>query len=220
MQHIFVDFEMTCWRRKDKISGKKIAEIIDIGAVKLDEAYQIIDRFSLFVQPEYNTVLSKTCLQLTGITQENLADAPFLVDALCRFEEWIGDEEVKFYAWGHDDRNQIRRECQEKNLYPQMPRVYRRWLNLQNIFMRVYGFNKRLGLLHAVEMVGFEFQGQQHRAVYDALNGARLLILMKDKEEHQKKKAMLAEFYNNQEQMTTTLGEILNGKLSGLEFVS
>lgn len=220
MIHIFVDFEMTCWRKGEKIPGRKIPEIIDIGAVKLDDHFQIIDQFSHFVQPELNIVLSKTCINLTGITQTDLEEAPVLSEALDRFESWIGGPEVKFYAWGNDDRNQLTRECLEKGLYPRMPRVYRRWLNLQDIFMRVYGFNKRLGLLNAVEMSGLEFQGQQHRAVSDALNGARILILMKDKESHRRQKEMLSRFYNNNQMMTTNLGELLAGKLAGLASIS
>ena len=43
--------------RKERILDKPIFEIIEIGAVKLDENYNIIDKFSQLIKPQiYHTM--------------------------------------------------------------------------------------------------------------------------------------------------------------------
>ena len=59
MYHVFVDFEMTCWRKYDRVIGEKIQEIIEIGAVKLDENFTLIGPFSVYIKPEFSQLLSK-----------------------------------------------------------------------------------------------------------------------------------------------------------------
>lgn len=218
MYHIFVDFEMTCWNKGEILSEKQIPEIIDIGAVKLDENFNIIDTFSTFVKPQYITFLPKKCVKLTGITQSDISDAPVLHEALAEFEKWVGSKDVKFYAWGDNDKIQLYNECIEKDIYKEIPQLYKKWRNFQNIFMRVYGFNRRMKLIEAIEMVGMEFEGQQHRAVYDAINSSRLLSLMKHEEEHEKCKEMFKKYYNKQEEITVKLGDLFASKLMNMNF--
>jgi inhibitor of KinA sporulation pathway (predicted exonuclease) len=220
MYHVFVDFEMTCWGKRDRIKGKRLQEIIQIGAAKLNDSFDVIDTFSMYVKPEFMKTLTKTCMELTGIKPENLADAPTLAEALIVFEEWIGTSNVKLYSWGDDDCRQFENECAHKCLYSKRSGCYSRWLNLQNIFMRVYGFSRQLGLINAVQMCGFDFEGKQHRAVYDALNGASVLISMKDENKHRKLKHLFTDVYNCNKPFTSTIGELLGSKLGSIRFAS
>ena len=44
--------------KRDRDSNKPIFEIIEIGAVKLDENYEIIDKFSQLIKPQiYHTCI-------------------------------------------------------------------------------------------------------------------------------------------------------------------
>ena len=56
---------------KKESSGKK-KEIIQIGALKFNKNYKILDKLNLYVRPRYNPVLSKYIKNLTGITQKKL----------------------------------------------------------------------------------------------------------------------------------------------------
>ena len=70
MIYVFVDFEMNMIDSEYK-KEKKIckSEIIEIGAVKLDEDYNEIDSFKSYVKPAYGTMASRI-IKLTGITDD------------------------------------------------------------------------------------------------------------------------------------------------------
>jgi len=216
MLHVFVDFEMTCWRSPKEVERDQ-PEIIEIGAVKLDEQFRLIDTFSMYIKPEINTQITKTCTELTGITNEVLAGAPAFAEGMKLFMDWIGRSDVKIYSWGKDDKEQLEQEFRVKGLSPGLPAPFRKWRNFQSIFMRVFDFNRRIGLTVAMDLLGFDFVGQQHKAVDDALNSAKLLMLIKDPVRFKEKKEQLSKVYNRKETFTSTIGDLLASKLSNLK---
>ena len=83
MNYIVFDLEATCWEIK-----RDRSEIIEIGAIKTDEHFQVLDAFDTFVRPTTDPQLSTYCTNLTHITQDNVDDAPIFHQALQEFEEW------------------------------------------------------------------------------------------------------------------------------------
>lgn len=80
-------------------------EIIQIGAVKLDKNYCIVDTFKIMITPQYYTKMHKKVSDLTKITTEELQygfSFPTAFAALKYFRAWCGKEFV-FLAWGTDD---------------------------------------------------------------------------------------------------------------------
>ena len=67
-------------------------EIIEIGAVKVDKEGQIVDTFTTLVKPA--RPVSEFIRNLTGISNEMLADAPSIYTALPRFNDFVGDATV------------------------------------------------------------------------------------------------------------------------------
>ncbi len=63
--------------------------IIELAAVKV-RGGEIIDRFESFANPHQS--LSATIIDLTGITDDMLTDAPNVDEVLAKFKEWIGDD--------------------------------------------------------------------------------------------------------------------------------
>jgi inhibitor of KinA sporulation pathway (predicted exonuclease) len=216
MKHVFVDFEMTCWRRPKEVT-RPFPEIIEIGAARLDDAFQLADQFSLFIQPEYNPQLTKVCTELTGIRTEDLEGAPSFAEAIQQFQAWLEPGPVKLYAWGKDDRRQLEAEYRAKGLGDRLPPSLRRWSNFQSIFMRLFDFKRRIGLTVAMEMLGIDFEGPQHRAVNDAINSARLLTLVKDPEAYPRHKERMTQIYNRKDAFGAAIGDLLAFKLSGLK---
>ena len=80
MNYVVVDFEwnQACYGKGSE--NRKIPfEIIEIGAVKLDENLKEIDRFSRTIRPKVYKKLHYITRDLTGITQEELcASDPIL----------------------------------------------------------------------------------------------------------------------------------------------
>lgn len=88
MRYIVVDLE---WNNAFSPKSKKaINEIIEIGAVKLDENLAIKDTISTFIRPSVGKKLSKRVVEMTNITDKttprliqfhtlkNAANPPFL----------------------------------------------------------------------------------------------------------------------------------------------
>ncbi|MBQ4051070.1 MAG: exonuclease domain-containing protein [Oscillospiraceae bacterium] len=215
MQHVFLDFEMNPIPR-DNQEARAIAlsEIIQIGAVKLNDDYQITDRFSLNVRPELN-LIQPNITALTGIRQTDVDDAPLLADALAQFAAWIGDEKTRVYSWSNTDRRQLEKECQLKNL--DIPRQFRRWMDFQRVYSRLMGLSRRnpLSLKNALGASETDFEGSQHSAVADAENSASLLQLVKDKEAFQERTKIVMQVMGKAEEPAgTTLGDLFDfGKI-------
>ena len=65
--HIFIDLEMNPISREFPEEKEACrAEVIEIGAVRLDADYNLTDRFTLFVRPRYSTELNRHVAKLTG----------------------------------------------------------------------------------------------------------------------------------------------------------
>lgn len=63
-------------------------EIIEIGAMKVVDD-KVVDSFNTLVKPKYE--LDDFIIDLTGITNEMLADAPSITEVLPKFINYIGD---------------------------------------------------------------------------------------------------------------------------------
>ena len=78
-------------------------EIIEIGAVKLNDEFKIIDELRLYITPRYYTRLHRRIAALTGIRDKDLMTrgVPF-PEAYDRFREFCG-EEYRFMTWSMSD---------------------------------------------------------------------------------------------------------------------
>ena len=78
MKHIVIDLEMNKIARSSEARKICKSEIIEIGAVMLDENLQEIGNFRTYVKPEYNDKIAAEIRNLTGITDAMVANAPVL----------------------------------------------------------------------------------------------------------------------------------------------
>lgn len=209
MEHIFLDFEMNPIPRENtEARAVVLSEIIEIGAVRLDENYQLTDRFSLHVRPVLN-VVQPNITALTGITQADVEEAPPLEEALHQFTDWIGEKPVRIYSWSNTDEKQLLRECRLKEI--ELPRQFRRWMDFQRIYTRLLGLSRRspLSLKNALGASESDFEGSQHSAVADAENSASLLTLVKDREAFAERTKVVLELMGKAPAPAgTTLGDL------------
>ncbi|MGN0459159.1 MAG: exonuclease domain-containing protein [Eubacterium sp.] len=81
-----------------------VNEIIEIGAVKLNDRLEIVDTYKQLVKPKYSKKLSSRCKSLTKITNEEIKELgiPFK-EAMDAFAKWEGCNDSVFLSWSNSD---------------------------------------------------------------------------------------------------------------------
>ncbi len=185
MNYVVVDFE---WNQSSYGKGsenrKMPFEIIEIGAVMLNEQLQEIDRFSETIRPKVYKKLHYVTKDLTGITQEELnASDPFpyvLVD----FMLWCGDD-FSFCTWGNMDLVELQRNMKFYGLEDLLEGPIR-YYNVQKLFRLLYAHDEAAASLEtAVNYFQLPKDDHFHRAVNDAAYTAEIFRKM-DMEEADK----------------------------------
>ena len=214
MKYVVVDLEMNYTARKSEMKRILKMETIEIGAVMLDEKLQEIASFRTYVKPEYSDGIRKKISELTGITDDMVANAPSFREALRMFTTWClgtGDE-VKIYAWSDSDYNQISGEMLAKQYEitdAESPLLENVWDDFQKEFDSYLGFERRLSLSMALDMAGVAFAGRAHDALDDARNTAELLHIFKDRDLFDKTLRLIKEAMEPKE-IGDTLGDLFD----------
>jgi inhibitor of KinA sporulation pathway (predicted exonuclease) len=168
--YLVIDLEATCDERH-RIPREE-TEIIEIGAVLVDEALAPVDSFQTFVRPVIHRTLTPFCTKLTSIRQEQVQDAPPFAEAIVALGAFLSGRTPLFSSWGDYDRAQLAREAERSGV--SLP-LGDRHLNIKEAFMQRAGDGKPRGVGQALKLVGLRFEGTAHRGIDDARNIARLL---------------------------------------------
>lgn len=162
-------------------------EIIQIGAVKMNEEGQIIDTFSIYVHPIYGRV-DHFIQELTGISEKMLTYAPEIQDALQLLMDWTGPDYQKVYTWSASDRSQLFHEIDSKHIHLTNLKTFMQkdhWIDYQKIFGKRYKFSWAMSLKQALEMTGIETEGHEHNGLDDAYNTAKLISKLEMEPEYE-----------------------------------
>ena len=175
MRFIIFDLEATCWKN-EPFSDKM--EIIEIGAIALDENGVMESEFGCFVRPIVHPQLSDFCRQLTSITQEDVDGAQTFAPAFARFVEWAqtGGEPLTLVSWGGFDPRQLQSECARANI--EYPASFARHVNIKQRFARARQMEKPVGMARALKMLEIPLAGTHHRGIDDARNIAAIAQTM------------------------------------------
>lgn len=153
-------------------------EIIEIGASLVDGTGREVDHFQRFVRPLRRPLLTTFCRQLTHISQGEIDAARPLNQVWPAFERWLEPHHARlrgWLSWGDYDRQQLQLEWRQQQLASHLGGLPH--TDLKRHFARVRQLKRPVGLHAALALAGMSFQGQQHRALEDARNTARLLPL-------------------------------------------
>ena len=147
--------------------------MIEIGAVKLNRYGEELGSFNQFVRPRINEQLSAFCMELTGIEQAQISRAERFPKVIQHFMDWaeIYEEEYVLVAWGREDRMLLQNDCMLHDLEYDWLEPY---LNLKRAYKQLKKLNKPYGLQKSLTKEGFEFDGQPHRAIDDAINTVKI----------------------------------------------
>lgn len=140
-------------------------EIVEIGAVKMNESFDITDTFKVIIKPTVYKKMHKKIAKMTGITDEIIKDKGVEREiALENFFNWCGKDSV-FLAWGNDDFNMLEQNMKFFGFENMAEECY----NLQCIFnydTKCYG--RQYSLDYAMETFNIEPDRQRHDALNDA----------------------------------------------------
>ena len=171
MHFIVYDLEATCWPNRPPSLQQ---EIIEIGAYKLGPGGEELGEFERLVRPVVHPMLSPFCRELTGIEQPdvNAADRwPVVCEAFLEFIGLYDGEEYVLASWGDWDHRQLRKDSRLHDL----PEDWvTREINVKRQYAEINRLKKPWGLAKTVRKEGFEWDGDQHSALDDAYNLAKV----------------------------------------------
>ena len=181
--YLIIDLEATCWRHGEGRRGESISfdftsdlkskqnEVIEIGAIVLDDTREVLGEIQRFVRPVRNPILSEFCKQLTSIRQSDVDKAQIFPDMLVDFQkqaEGISGQrlaDLVFCSWGDYDRKQLMKDCQ----YHRVPYPFGVHRNVKTEFARKRRI-KPVGIARALNILRMPLEGTHHRGIDDARN--------------------------------------------------
>lgn len=211
MQYIVVDLE---WNGSySKKAHGYFNEIIEIGAVKLDDTLRVIDHFQQTIRPVVSKKLSTIVTDLTHIQADDLEDGTTFAKMMRRFAAWVGNEPSVVLTWSTTDLLVLMENCRFFYGKQEIP-FLRNYMDFQayaQVRMDVGG-GQQLGLAKAGEMLGVpEDTLSLHRALDDSKLTAKILQKVFDRPSFEA--AILpvdAEFYRRITFKTTVISDIDN----------
>ena len=98
-----LEFNYPATRFRDVQNGIRLSqEIIEFGAVKLNDALEQTDSFCMFVKPAAYPKMNREIQELTEITTEMIQGGKPFPEAVREFLRWCGEDPV-FITWSDND---------------------------------------------------------------------------------------------------------------------
>jgi len=178
---VVLDFEATC-RRGEPPDPQ---EVIELPSVLVDlDRRRVVDAFESFVRPVHHPTLSAFCTELTGITQADVDAADPFAEVFARHQAWLRSHDLTDPAdfailtcgnW--DFRTLFPKQCEAAGvLLADVPRCYRRWIDLKVPFAKTLRKKKAGGMVAMLRALDLELEGRHHRGIDDCHNIARIVL--------------------------------------------
>ena len=168
MNYIIIDLEWNqCPNGKAKEEKMLPFEIIEIGAVKVNESRKMIGEFHEIIKPAVYTVLNDTFKEIVPGEMEELKQGRKFPDVIREFFEWCG-EEYRFATWGPMDLVELQRNMKYYQLSTLSHKPFF-YYDVQRLFAVFFEENKQARTLaFAVEFFHIEEKEEFHSAIADA----------------------------------------------------
>ncbi len=151
---------------KEKEDSKLQFEIVEIGAHKLNDNYEIVDSFQCLISPHIYTELNPYVKKIVPVTSDELEKGIDFSVAIKAFFKWCG-KDVVFCTWGSMDLMELQRNIVYYNLENPFPRPLI-FYDIQKLFSIKFSNGKtRISLENAVDNLGIDKDIPFHRAKAD-----------------------------------------------------
>ena len=167
MNYIVFDLEFNMFfkfKEGDYANPALKSEIIQIGAVKLNEQLETIGEFNIIVKPMIYKRINPYVKKKTTISTRQVSQGTPFVQAIRSFSSWLGKDAI-LCSWGHDDILGLRDNCQ---FFGFDALSFDRYINIQQIYMTHGVLSMQPSLENVVEALGIEKTVPFHDALSDA----------------------------------------------------
>lgn len=176
MNYIILDLE---WNQgaAEKTEENLPFEIIEIGAIKLNNRREKIDEFNELIRPQVYHEMNHITRKLIHLRMEQLEEGKSFPEVMRAFRNWWGDDYV-FCTWGSMDLIELQRNIRYYQMEPMSDRPFR-FLDIQKLFSIAFEDRKsRKSLEYAIDFLEIEKDIPFHRALSDAYYAAKVLALL------------------------------------------
>lgn len=179
MNYIVFDLE---WNQpadgKSSAERELLFEILEIGAVKLDENFHIIGKFNELICPQVYHQINWHTQKMLNLKKDELKQGGNFKDVCAGFLEWCGPEEYIFCTWGPQDLTELQRNMHYFGMEDLSDRPIP-FYNVQKLFGTIIGDEiSAKSLETAVDMMGLKKDIPFHRAYSDAYYTAKVFSKM------------------------------------------
>lgn len=176
MNYIILDLE---WNQgaAEKTEEKLPFEIIEIGAIKLNDRREKTDEFNELIKPQVYHEMNYITRKLIHLQMEQLEEGKTFPDVMRAFQNWWGDDYI-FCTRGSMDLVELQRNIRYYQMEPISDRPFR-FLDIQKLFSIAFEDRKsRRSLEYAIDFLNIEKDIPFHRALSDAYYTAKILALL------------------------------------------
>ncbi len=179
--YIVFDLEWNQGEAPVTVNNKTLTfEIVEIGAVKLNENREKIGEFSRLIKPQIHKHMHRITGKLIHLSMEDLEDGDTFQEAAGDFLDWCG-EDPKFCSWGPLDLTEFQRNLDFFGL-PLLSDRPLAFYDVQKIYSLAYDDGKtRRSLETAVDELKLEKDIPFHRALADAEYTAKIFRTFDEK---------------------------------------
>ena len=149
-------------------------EIIEIGAIKLNESLEAVECFHSLIKPKIYKRLHPFVKDITKISNEDLNHAPSFSEVYINFLKFIDSEYDVFCVWGTVDLKELYRNALYHRLHKK--RLPQRYIDIQSMAATYLNnpTGSSIGLRNAVELLNIPLDNEFHNALYDAAYTAEI----------------------------------------------
>jgi len=180
MNYIIFDLEWNQGVSHGEKRDKKLPlEIVEIGAVKLNEEREMISEFSQLVKPQIYQEMHSITRKIIHIQMEELQKGKYFEEVMADFLDWCGEETV-FCTWGTLDLLELQRNMEYYNMKPLSDKPIK-YYDIQKLFSLAYEDGKsRRTLEYAIDLLCIKKDIPFHRAFSDAYYTAKIFDKIED----------------------------------------
>lgn len=148
-------------------------EIMEIGAVRIDDNFDIIDTFKVYVKNNVYSTVNDIVKEKTGITEEDLQGGLDFPDACLAFKDWVKNDTV--LHWGYIDFLVWKRNC----LFYEFNETNIEFVDVQDMFRIMMELESEPSLEKAGNILHTTLN-EEHNALANSFNLLNVLRSLKD----------------------------------------